>query len=95
MTRDPADLKLSEIIAPFRPQEEIGRCVLGRLECSDADPCGAHDRWKLVRRLIEEFFEGTTIADVIAGRSAKWSNPEARRSDRESPQPDGTGTAKG
>ncbi len=65
LSRDPADVRLQEVIAPFLPAHEPKRCVLGRPECSDEYPCGAHERWRLVKDRVDTFFESTTIADVM------------------------------
>ena len=66
LARRPDRITLEEIIAPFRPATEPRRCVLGRLECSDEYPCGAHDRWKDASARVDAFFQTTTIADVMA-----------------------------
>ena len=65
LASDPADLSLADIVAPFEPQVERGRCLLGRPECSDENPCGAHDRWKEIKEATIDFLHGTTLADVI------------------------------
>ena len=66
LSRDPADVMLHEILAPFQPAYEPKRCVLGRPECSDTFPCGAHARWGGIKSQVEAFFATTTIADVMA-----------------------------
>ena len=66
LSRDPAEVMLREIIAPFQPAHEPKRCVLGRPECSDEFPCGAHESWKKIKEQTEAFFETTSIADVMA-----------------------------
>jgi len=66
LARSPDRITLDEIIAPFRAATESRRCVLGRPECSDEFPCGAHDRWKDVAGPVEDFFQTTTIAEVMA-----------------------------
>lgn len=65
LRRDPADVPLQEVIALFLPAHEPKRCVLGRPECSDEYPCGAHESWRLVKDRVDTFFESTTIADVM------------------------------
>lgn len=60
----PAELTLAEVVGPFLPAE--GRaCVLGRPRCSDAAPCAAHGRWKLVAERMRTFFGETTVEDLI------------------------------
>jgi Rrf2 family protein len=65
LSRDPAKVTLQEIIVPFQPAHEPKRCVLGRPECSDEFPCGAHESWKKIKEQTEAFFETTSIADVM------------------------------
>ncbi len=65
--REASEITLADVVAPFGALEERQRCLLGRQECSDENPCGAHERWKVVRRATSEFFVETTIADVIRG----------------------------
>jgi Rrf2 family protein len=61
----PERITLAEVVGPFLPAE--GRaCVLGRPRCSDAAPCAAHHRWKLVAERMRTFFGETTVADLIA-----------------------------
>ncbi|MDP2481937.1 MAG: Rrf2 family transcriptional regulator, partial [Candidatus Palauibacterales bacterium] len=65
LVRDPADVTLAEVVAPFEPQVERNRCLLGRPECSDGNPCGAHLGWKKIRGATIDFLENTTLYDVI------------------------------
>ena len=61
----PEELKLSEIVGLFEP-EVVGlerRCLLGRSECSDLDPCPVHDQWMDLSIQVRDFFNGTTVAD--------------------------------
>ena len=66
LSREPGSITLDQVIAPFQPVNEPNRCVLGRPECSDEFPCGAHERWKKIKQQTEAFFGTTTIADVMA-----------------------------
>jgi Rrf2 family protein len=66
LSRDPAGIMLGEVTTLFAPANEPNRCVLGRLECSDDHPCGAHDEWKVIRAGVDSFFGTTSIADVMA-----------------------------
>ena len=61
----PEQITLADVVGPFLPAE--GRaCVLGRARCSDATPCAAHHRWKLVAERMRTFFGETTVADLVA-----------------------------
>ena len=61
----PEDTRISDIIDAVEPLWIDRRCLLGRPECSDANPCGAHFRWKGVKDQMAQFFAETTLADVI------------------------------
>jgi Rrf2 family protein len=65
--REASEITLADVVAPFGALEGRQRCLLGLKECSDEHPCGAHERWKIVRRATSEFFAETTVADVIRG----------------------------
>ena len=56
---------LYEIVSHFEDLGLEDKCLFGRLECSDENPCPAHERWGKVATQILEFFNTTTIADVI------------------------------
>ena len=60
----PEDLSLMRVVAPFDPVVERRRCLLGRPDCSDRNPCAAHDRWKATAEKVANFFRSTTVADV-------------------------------
>ena len=66
LSRDPTSITLDQVTALFQPAHEPKRCVLGRPECSDEFPCGAHESWKKIKEQTEAFFETTSIADVMA-----------------------------
>jgi Rrf2 family protein len=66
LARDPRDLTLLEIASLFDRIEGRRRCLLGRPECSDINPCPVHHRWRETSEQISRFFRETTLADVIA-----------------------------
>ena len=57
------------------------RCILGLEECSDEMPCPAHPVWKMTRALLEDYFDGQSIADLsgaVARRRHARSGSRAR-----------------
>lgn len=66
----PELLTLAEVVEPFDPARLVRRCLLGEGECSDATPCAAHDRWKVVADPMRAFFRRTTVADLIQGTAS-------------------------
>jgi Rrf2 family transcriptional regulator, iron-sulfur cluster assembly transcription factor len=61
-------LTLHAVVAPFDAIPSRRRCILGRAECSESDPCTAHWHWQSVAESITTFFRSTTVADLLAGR---------------------------
>ena len=64
LARDPNTLPLEDVIRPFDDLPSSPRCLLGRTECLDSDPCAAHMHWKAVSRSVDGFFRDTTLADL-------------------------------
>lgn len=69
LARPAGDLKLSEIVGQFDDLPGESGCLLGRGECSDDDPCAAHDHWKDVSSSVRTFFMETSLADLLRDRS--------------------------
>lgn len=65
LARSPRDLTLLEIASLFDRIEGRRRCLLGRPECSDVNPCPVHHQWKATSEQISRFFRETTLADVL------------------------------
>jgi Rrf2 family protein len=63
------DLSLFNIVTRFDQLEQGRRCLLGRQECSDRNPCPVHDRWKAAAEHVAVFFGETTVGDVLGDAS--------------------------
>jgi Rrf2 family protein len=59
-----AELRLNTIVEPFLSSVEH-HCIMGRSQCHDATPCGAHQRWKEVREVNRAFFAELTVAELL------------------------------
>lgn len=64
LARPAPDLMLAEVVERFDQLPEESGCLLGRRECSDRDPCAAHEQWKGVSSSVKDFFRRTSIADL-------------------------------
>ena len=64
LASDPGDIRIRSAIEAFDNLESLKYCVLGRMECSEESPCTAHEGWKEIVTLLNEFIENTTIADL-------------------------------
>ncbi len=67
LCRLPEEVHLIDVVEIFDAPRARPACLLGKEECSDHDPCSAHQAWRGVRTAYIRFLENTTLAD-IAGR---------------------------
>ena len=44
----PGEIRLADILEAVEPARLDRRCLLGHADCTDADPCPVHDRWRSV-----------------------------------------------
>jgi Rrf2 family protein len=66
LARDPRDITLFDVVEPLEHISRWSGCILGRPECSDANPCAIHNRWKAVRDAYLHMLRRTTIAELVA-----------------------------
>ncbi len=60
-----AKLPLSRVVEAIDPEVPERRCLLGRPECGESDPCAMHGRWCTVREAIDRFFAETMVGDLL------------------------------
>jgi Rrf2 family protein len=66
------ELTLARVLEPFERVNGRRRCLLGRGECDDADPCAVHELWSGVATDVAAFFRDTALDDVLAeGKSVE------------------------
>ena len=61
-----AKTKLFDVLAPFERFDD-SRCPFGNEVCSDANPCHAHARWKVVVETQQRFLSDMTVVDITDG----------------------------
>ena len=66
LTGPAAELTLGRIVEAIDPDGAERRCLLGRPQCSEVNPCAMHGRWCEVREAIDRFFAETTVGDLLA-----------------------------
>jgi Rrf2 family protein len=59
------EISLFDVVSEFDSMEARRECLLGRGECSDANPCAVHDLWKGLATDVALFFRETKLADVV------------------------------
>jgi Rrf2 family protein len=83
MTRSAKEIRLAEVVHPFEPVNfNRQSCPFGNAVCSDADPCGAHERWKGLKAALDEFLAETTLQNVATKRAERGSRDGRSRSSR-------------
>lgn len=64
LAKRPEEMTLEHVIEHFDDLVGGSPCLLGRSECSDANPCAAHTRWKSASVAVQTFFRETTVANL-------------------------------
>jgi Rrf2 family transcriptional regulator, iron-sulfur cluster assembly transcription factor len=63
--RKPAEaIRLIEVVELFDGARAKPACLLGGKDCSDENPCSAHEVWRAVRADYVAFLESTTLAAI-------------------------------
>lgn len=71
LARPAEALSLAEVVAPFNGPTGERICLLGRVACSDSDPCPAHAKWKAVSGQVSTFFRETRVSDLLESPVAR------------------------
>jgi len=71
LSKPASKLTLAEVVAPFNGPSGARICLLGRVACSDSDPCPAHGRWKSVSNEVSTFFRETKVSDLLESPVAR------------------------
>ncbi len=71
LAKPASKLTLAEVVAPFDGPTGARICLLGRVACSDSDPCPAHARWKSVSGEVSTFFRETMVGDLLESPVAR------------------------
>lgn len=66
LARPPKEIPLIEIIEAFEDRQFFARCLLGSESCPEGRPCAAHALWAPIVEQTRQFFETTTLADLLA-----------------------------
>ncbi len=64
LQKAPNEVHLIDVVELFDAPRARPSCLLGKKECSDHDPCSAHETWREVRRAYIDFLETTSLADI-------------------------------
>ena len=79
LARSARKIRLHEALLPFERFEER-RCPFGNKECSNDEPCLAHNEWKHVIETFQRFLQSTSVADVAIKEGDKKARKPRRQS---------------
>lgn len=65
LARPPENVTLFDVVDPIDQVSRMPECLLGRRQCSDAEPCRAHERWCQVRETFTGWLTTTTLAELL------------------------------
>lgn len=65
LTKDPADISVSDVIAAADELIDATQCG-GHQNCRNDQPCSTHALWSNLNSKILDFLSGITIADLVA-----------------------------
>ena len=69
LSRPAEGIMLIDVVSLFEEVKATDACVLGRSDgCSDETPCGAHDDWRRLMTVYDQFLRSTSIADLVVGQ---------------------------
>lgn len=79
LARKPESVFLAEIVEMIDGGVARPPCLLGlREDCSDLDPCCAHESWRGAKLAYLEFLHTTTLADIAAQDYGRQRRPRSR-----------------
>jgi Rrf2 family protein len=77
LARHPSEIKLREILLALEGACCLVECVDDEDYCNKIDSCAAYDIWRGASSLLKEYFEKTTLQDIVEISNKK--NPPARK----------------
>lgn len=59
-----AQITLRQIVEAIDGPLRSYQCVFGEIHCDASHPCNRVDRWRIVHRSLDDFFDHTTLAEL-------------------------------
>jgi len=66
LRRDPAKIRIADLVAALGEEDYFSRCGMGYPQCSPHAPCAMHHGWRQIRGSIQSYLKRTTIAKLAA-----------------------------
>lgn len=64
LMRPPARIRLSDVLHAIDVAVEQSGCAFGYGRCDATDPCALHSLWEQLRQSLDQWGNGTTLADI-------------------------------
>jgi Rrf2 family protein len=64
LNRDPATIRLIDIVEAIDGLEIFDECGIGLRQCSESEPCPIHDDFKTLREQVKELFQNKTLEEL-------------------------------
>jgi len=77
LAKDPSNIKLREILLALEGACCLVECVDDEDYCDKINKCATYDIWKNASSLLKDYFEKTTLHDLV--EIANKKNPPARK----------------
>jgi len=77
LARPPADIKLREILSSLEGSCCLVECVDDDDYCNKIKTCAAYDIWRNASQLLKDYFENTTLQDLLD--TSKKKNPSKKK----------------
>ncbi len=77
LKKEAATISLLEVISALGEKVEVAPCLRAPGTCAREGMCGAKIKWEELQRVIERFFQKTTIQDLI-NREKSQPSPQER-----------------
>ena len=76
LARDPSEIKLREILLALEGACCLVECVDDEDYCDKIETCATYDIWKNASSLLKDYFENTTLQDLLTIANEKNSSLE-------------------
>jgi Rrf2 family transcriptional regulator, iron-sulfur cluster assembly transcription factor len=71
LARPAEKITLMDIVAIVDGTEDLDACVVGMSRCDDTQPCPHHDQWQPIRKVVKDFLNNTTLANMSKSMESK------------------------
>lgn len=85
LSRDPSEMRLSEILGALEGPVSLVDCVVDKRACSRASGCTARGVWQELSRAIDSMLDSMTLEDLIV-RERRGSSKRSGRNSMRGPR---------